>query len=479
MSRPDPGGSRSKPLGSLRGQLLRRLSAPLFALWALGTFSAYREAADAATLAYDRTLLASARAIAERVSALDGRVTVDVPWVALDTFEAATPGRIFYRVGGIAGEFVSGYDDFPLPPPGLRRSELYPALVSFYDGEYRGMPIRIAALHQPVVEGGVQGMALIQVGETLEARRTLARQLLLGTLWRQGLLVLAGALAILLAVRGALRPLERLRRAVDSRTPDDMRSFDDTAVHREVRPLVAALNHYTERLHALVESQRRFIADASHQLRTPLAVLKTQAAHALAHEDPTLWREALRAMQLTVDRMARLANQLLSLARAESAAAAERAPLELIGLVSELCLERAPDAVSRGIDLGFEAPDGECRVDGDATLLHELLANLLDNALRYVPAGGRITARVRCAPGVGACIEILDDGPGIPPAERRRVLERFYRLPGSDGEGSGLGLAIVRDIARVHGGSVSLGEGLDGRGLGVRVELPAQSPLHW
>ncbi|TCO80475.1 two-component system sensor histidine kinase TctE [Plasticicumulans lactativorans] len=470
---PAEGGSRA--LGSLRGQLLRRLLLPLLLLWAISTISAYREAADAATLAYDRTLLASARVIAERLSGREGKVIVDLPWVALDTFMLDTSDRVYYRVSGIGGEFVSGYADFPPPPAGLRRSELYPALAGFYDGRYRGVELRIAALHQPVAEGGVQGMALVQVGETLQARQALARRILLSTVWRQGLLVLCGAVLIVLAVRGALSPLERIRRAVDTREPGDAGRFDEAGVHREVRPLVVALNAYTERLLALLASRRRFIADASHQLRTPLAVLKTQTQHALREDSPALWRETLCAVQRSVDQMTRLSNQLLSLARAESGAVAAglgpRAAVDVVERARELCLERAPFAVGRRIDLALETPDTALDVDGDATLLHEMLANLLDNALRYVPAGSRVTLRVH-AEAARVVIEVLDDGPGIAAEERERVFGRFYRVPGTQAEGSGLGLAIVRDIARSHGGEVTLGAGLDGRGLGARVELP-------
>uniref|UniRef100_UPI002FE23FBC sensor histidine kinase n=1 Tax=Noviherbaspirillum sp. TaxID=1926288 RepID=UPI002FE23FBC len=259
-----------KRLGSLRGQLLRWLLIPLGILVAIDAVSVYRNALDAADVAYDRSLLASTRALAERVTMVNGKVVADVPYVALDSFETDTLGRIYYKVTGINGDFISGYDDLPPLPPNVVRSEAYPALVYFYHARYRGEPVRIAALYQPVYDNSMRGIALIQVGESHDARRDLSRKILFDTLWRQAALVLAAALLAWFAVRFVLRPLMRLKADVEARSPTDLSDFDASMVHKEVRPLVAAMNGYMARLQSLIAGQRRFIADASHQLRTPL-----------------------------------------------------------------------------------------------------------------------------------------------------------------------------------------------------------------
>ena len=440
-------------VGSLRGQLLRWLLLPLLVLVVVSAIAAYRSAVAAANLAYDRSLLASARAIAERVNLAGGRVTVDVPFAALDIFEADSLGRIYYRVSGLHGEFISGYDDFPPLPSGTPRSEAYPALVHFYDGAYRGEPVRAAALHHPVSEPDGSGMVLVQVGETLEARRTFTRSLLVGTVLRQSLLVLLAGVSILFAIQRALRPLLQLRADVAAREPDDLRSFQEDRVHREIRPLVQALNQHTDRLRRLLDSRRRFIADASHQLRTPLAALKTQAEMALRAGSLDSMREAVNAVHATTDETVRLTNQLLSLARAEPGATSHSpVDLDLAALARQVCVEVSAEAVRRSIDLGFEGESAIVR--GEPVLLHEMLANLLDNALRYTPAGGAVTVRVRA--GDRPRVEVEDSGCGIPPELRQRVFERFYRVPGQTAHGTGLGLAIAREIAKGHGITIDL-----------------------
>lgn len=431
--------------GSLRGQLLRWLLLPLIVLEVLNTVSAYHNAVDAADAAYDRSLLASTRALAERVSIVGGKVVADVPYVALDSFETDTLGRIYYKVTGLRGETVSGYDDLPPVPPGVPRSESYPALVRFYHAQYNGQPIRIAALLQPVYDDTMRGIALIQVGETLDARRGLTTKILLDTvLWQAGL-VLAAALLIWFAVRLVLRPLMRLKAEVESRSVSDLSDLDPALVHKEVRPLVAAMNASMSRIQGLISSQRRFIADASHQLRTPLAVLRTQTELAQREVDrhgaPPALAGLLDSIAATTDSTVHLANRLLTLARIEHSKGNLAAPVPLRGLVQQVALELAPNAVRASIDLALEA-DQEIEVAGQELLLHELVANLVDNALRYTPAGGTVVLRVR-ATADGPVLEVEDSGPGIAEAERERVFAPFYRasssLQSNPGRGAGAG----------------------------------------
>jgi len=344
--------------------------------------------------------------------------------------------------------------------------------------------VRIAALLQPVYDDSMRGIALIQVGETLEARRGLSNQILLDTLIWQALLLLAVALLVWFAVRLVLQPLMRLKIAVETRSLNDSSDVDPTLVHKEVRPLVAAMNSSRSRLQILISSQRRFIADASHQLRTPLTVLKTQAELALREcdrsgVDPQATRAALReivhSIAATTDSTVNLANRLLTLARIEhggdaDGAAAQSEPASLRDIARQVGLEMAMAAVARQIDLALEA-DSECVVQGQALLLHEMIANLTDNALRYTPQGGTVTLRVRPGTG-GVVLEVEDSGHGIAAAERERVFAPFYRAAATlerNPGGAGLGLAIVRDIATLHGASITLDDASSGPGLKVTV----------
>jgi two-component system sensor histidine kinase TctE len=467
----------SHPLGSLRGQLLRWLIVPLVGLVAMNAVSLYRDALEAADTAYDRSLLASTRALAERVSVRGGKVVADVPYVALDSFETDTLGRIYYRVGGLSGETVSGYDDLPPVPDNVPRSELYPALVRFYHADYNGEPVRIAALLQPVYDDSMRGIALIQVGETLDARRALSRSILLSTLLRQALLVLAVATLVWFAVRLVLQPLMRLKQVVETRELADLSDVDEALVHREVRPLVAAMNGTMARMQTLIASQRRFIADASHQLRTPLTVLKTQAELALRENDPAAMRAIVRSIASTTDSTVHLANRLLTLARIEhGSGSAQTSPVSLAALAQQVGLNLALPAVQKGVDLALEAQDADdTTVLGQELLLQELLTNLTDNAIQYTPPGGSVLLRVRRLQDE-VLLEVEDSGPGIDEAEYDKVFMPFYRAQAAlemNPGGTGLGLAIVRDIATLHGAAVGMGRAGSGSGLKVSVSFAA------
>ncbi|MBD8654224.1 sensor histidine kinase N-terminal domain-containing protein [Oxalobacteraceae sp. CFBP 13730] len=466
-----------RPLGSLRGQLLRWLILPLVLLVALNAVSLYRDALEAADVAYDRSLLSSTRALAERVSVQDGKVVANVPYVALDSFETDTLGRIYYKVTGLQGETVSGYDDLPPVPKNVPRTDLYPALVRFYHATYNGERVRIAALLQPVYDDSMRGIALIQVGETLDARQALSRDILLSTLLRQALLVLAVAAMVWFAVRLVLRPLMLLKNEVETRALSDLSNIDPALVHKEVRPLVAAMNGAMARTQDLIASQRRFIADASHQLRTPLAVLKTQAELALRENDPAAMRSIVSSIAGTTDGAIHLANRLLTLARIEHGGGiAPTAPVSLAEVARQVGLELALPAVQKGIDLALEADaDDQTTVPGQALLLHELVSNLVDNAIRYTPVGGSVLLQVGRT-GDDVTLAVSDSGPGIAAGDVDKVFMPFYRaqatLEANPG-GTGLGLAIVRDIANLHGASIALDQTDGGHGLSVRLVFPA------
>ncbi|WP_296217947.1 sensor histidine kinase [Pseudomonas sp. UBA2684] len=457
--------------GSLRGRLLRRLALLLTLILLVSSLSAYWSARRAADTAYDRTLLASARAIADGLYTAEGKLNANVPYVALDTFAYDSAGRIYYQVLDLSGALVSGYEDLPAAPRGTRRTNDYPALAHFYDAEYRNQGVRVVSLLQPVSEPQLNGIAEIRVAETQGARERMARELLFGTLWRMGLLSFSALLLVWLAVSAALRPLESLRRTVAERASDDLRPLPDAELPRELRPLVNALNQFNDRLRGLFERQSQFIADAAHELRTPLAALKARVELGLRAQEPVAWRSTLEDAAQNTDRLTHLANQLLSLARIESGAraiaegGAQR--LDLSQLARELGLALAPLAHARGVALALEA-EQPVWLQGEPTLLNELLCNLVDNALAHTPVGGNVILRV-LAPGV---LEVQDDGPGIPAEERERVFERFYRRS-AHGSGAGLGLAIVGEICRAHQASISLHQALP-QGLLVRVAFPGE-----
>ena len=455
-------------LDSLRWRLLWNLALMLVVLMLASSLSAYYNGREAADTAYDRTLLASARTIAAGLSQRDGSLSADVPYVALDTFAYDSAGRIYYQVNDIQQRLISGYENLPAPPPGTPRTDDYPALARFYNGQFQGQNVRVVSLLKAVSEPNMNGMAEIRVAETDEARVSMARSLMADTLLRLGMLGMGALVVVWLAVSAALRPLERLRRAVEEREPDDLRPLPRVAVQRELRPLVQALNHFTERLRGQFERQSQFIADAAHELRTPLAVIKARLELGLRANEPASWHSTLEQAVQGTDRLTHLANQLLSLARIENGAraiaegGAQR--LDLSQLARELGMAMAPLAHARGVALALEA-DQPVWLRGEPTLLSELLSNLLDNAMAHTPTGGNVILRVTPQ----SVLEVEDDGAGIPFEDRERVFERFYRR-NQQVAGSGLGLAIVGEICRAHLARITLHDGAQG-GLKVRVSF--------
>ncbi|EIK98170.1 sensor histidine kinase TctE [Pseudomonas sp. M47T1] len=453
---------------SLRWRLLCNLAVLLVVLMLASGLSAYWNGREAADTAYDRTLLASARSIAAGLSQRDGSLSADVPYVALDTFAYDSAGRIYYQVNDIHQKLISGYENLPAPPAGTPRTDDYPALARFYNGRYLGQDVRVVSLLKAVSEPDMNGMAEIRVAETEEARIRMARGLMADTLLRLGMLGLGALLLVWFAVSAALRPLARLRGEVEARQPDDLRPLPVVSVQRELVPLVLSLNHFTERLRGQFERQAQFIADAAHELRTPLAALKARIALGLRADQGEVWRQALEAAGEDADRLTHLANQLLSMARVENGAraiaegGAQR--LDLSQLARDLGMAMAPLAHARGVALALEA-DEPVWLRGEPTLLNELLSNLLDNALAHTAPGGNVIMRV----GAPAVLEVEDDGPGIPADERERVFERFYRR---SAKGAGLGLAIVGEICKAHLAHISLHDGAH-TGLKVRVSFVA------
>ncbi|GAB7259165.1 sensor histidine kinase [Dickeya ananatis] len=453
-------------VNSLRGQLMLYLGVPMALLWALSVWSHYHSAKAAATQAYDRTLLASARTVAERLTVRNGQLAVDVPWVVLDSFERNMNDQLYYQVLTPQGNTLSGYDDLPPLPRGIPLSRHYPALAHFYDAHYHGRAIRVAALWQPVNESGVEGMVLILVAETLRSREAFAHQQWLIALISQSALVLLALLLVLLLFRKLLRPLRQLSGVMARREPGDLTPLPPLLPWSEMQPLLVAFNRYMARLRGVLQRQERFGADAAHQLRTPLAVLKTQVSVALNSPQPAQWRDSLTGMSATLDDTIQLTDRLLQLSRLRAQDSKEHIwqTVDLAELVRDACFSRLPQARSRQIDLGYEG-DEHCLIRGEPLLLAELCANLLDNALKYTPQGGVVTARIQAQQ-----LEIDDSGPGIPPLERAQAMRPFHRLDNHHGlPGAGLGLALVRDIALWHHARLQLLDCPSLGGLRVRI----------
>jgi two-component system sensor histidine kinase TctE len=462
---------------SLRRTLLLGILLPLFGFVILNTIGLYRQALAAADTAYDRTLLATAKSLGEQLDVVGNGAAAHVKstlaYSALEAFEADNRSRLFYKVSGFAGEMVSGFDDLPAARRDLPEQKIYAALVHFYDDEFRGFPVRMAVLLQPVAGTTGQGMATIQVAETLELRQTLARQVLIDTLWRQAALVVVIVLVVVLVVQRATRPVRAISHELSARSENNLLPLSTASAPRELLPLLEATNQHMQRLSQLLEHQKRFVRDTSHQLRTPLAVLKTQVQSAQRGDVAPL--QALAEIGHTVERATELANQMLALAKVEQLRQEKDAPRQnWAETVRAVALDLAPLIAEHGLDFSLELQAAPVRAHEWA--LRELARNLLHNAIKNTPQGSRLAVSLVCDPRTAA-LTISDSGPGISAALRERLFQPFateqQARPMS--HGSGLGLAICHGIALSLGGSIDLDNRvLHGQveGLDATVRLP-------
>ncbi|HUD33288.1 MAG TPA: sensor histidine kinase N-terminal domain-containing protein [Variovorax sp.] len=461
---------------SLRTRLLAGILLPVAAVIGINSVSLYRDSLAAATVAYDRTLLASAKTIGEQldVEGYDGQALLRsvVPYSALEAFEADNQSHMYYRVSALDGEMVSGFADLPFWHGRLPMKPPYASLVDFYDETFRGQPVRVAVLLQPVASGRGRGTAVVQVAETLELRETLARSLLVDTLWHQ--LVLLGVIAAVtvIVVQRATQPVRRLGEAIERRAADDLSPVEAPDAPRELRPLIDATTRVMGRLQGLIDHQNRFVRDSAHQLRTPLAVLRVQVQSARRGDLPA--EQALAEIDRTVARATTLANQMLSLAKVEQLRQQpDSQPLDLVEIVRQVVLDVSPLIAERTLDFGLDTDDAPVTVRAHRWMLEELTRNLLHNAIRHSLQGGTLSVAVRREDAATAVLRLRDDGPGIPPDLQKRLFTPFATggMPG----GSGLGLTICREIVRALDGRIALDNRMaDGRieGLDVAVRLP-------
>ncbi|MBP0595561.1 sensor histidine kinase N-terminal domain-containing protein [Paraburkholderia sp. LEh10] len=464
---------------NLRMQVALWLLLPLLALLALDACLTYQRAMGAAHAAFDRTLAVSLKSIREGIRLRDGEIEVDLPYLALEMFESNDGGKIYYVIRDDNGNALTGYADLPLPAG----RPAAPYQTRFYDAAFHGQPLRMAALRLPVhdVPTAQTRFVWVMVGETIEARQALAREILMGSLLQEGLLVVLALGIVWLGVGRGLQPLSQLSAKVSARADDDPTPLDANGLPSEVAPLVESINQYIGRTQRMQLSRRRFFTDAAHQLKTPLAVIQAEAELALRNgESPPHGSRSragvhLRRLNRAVRHAGRIVQQLLSLSRFDADSgyhhAVERAAVPLHAIALDATLDWSPVARSRGIDLGFEH-EACVEVHGHADLLTELASNLIDNAIRYAGDGSVITVRV-AQHDEGPLLEVIDNGPGIPIDEREAVFERFYRGSATQAvEGSGLGLAIVRAITRVHEARIGLSDA-PGGGLVVTVVFPS------
>ena len=448
---------------SLRFLLLRWLLPAMLVLLLAGAMTAYSVALRSATKAYDRALFDTALAIVGQLTIRDGKPVLPLTAQARDVLLVDKFDQVFFAVRGPNGELLDGEPGLPMPssrlPKEVWREERY-----YFDGRLNDRPVRVAALK---AERGGETFTVL-AGETMVKRNALVREILLGMLLPEMLLIVVSLGVVWFGVRSGLKPLASLREELAGRSQADLRPVT-TDVPEEIQPVVNEINELLNRLGHSLDTQRHFVSDAAHQLRTPIAALQAQVEATLAESEPSTHRQ-LQGILAAAHRLSHLVEQMLMLARAQPSLAKTQPRVVLEEVVQAAAADWLPVAIANGIDLGFEL--SPCATYGNSLLLQEVLANLIDNALRHTPRGGSVT--VRCgASDDAAWLVVEDSGSGIPEADREKVFERFYQSSGGISRGSGLGLAIVREIARQHGGQAAIDRSpeLGGARITVRFAL--------
>ncbi|MEO7399612.1 MAG: sensor histidine kinase N-terminal domain-containing protein [Polaromonas sp.] len=432
---------------------------PLLLLWPISMALTWLVAQNIAGKPFDRALEYNVQALSKLLVVKNNQVQVNLTAPARDILRADDSDLIYYQVVGARGEYLSGEHDLPAPP-----DEEKPV-----DGEVRlredvilGEDVRVAYTWIKVdVKTGAPVLVLVQVAETLEKRKTLATEIVKGTMVPQFVTLPLAVLLVWLALVRGIKPLAQLEKRIRARKPDDMSPLDDAGVPEEVVPLVDSVNDLLSRLKVSLSTQKRFLADAAHQLKTPLAGLRMQADLAQRETDADELKKSLKHIGLASIRATHTVNQLLALARAETTGRSlAKQHVDLVRIVSEVMADSVPRALEKKIDLGYDGPAAGAEptfLEGNTTLLGELVRNLLDNAINYTPEHGHVTVRLMVDRFSGILVLIVEDsGPGIPESERELVFQPFYRALGTNVDGSGLGLAIVLEIVQQHGATISV-----------------------
>lgn len=457
------------PENRLKFTLLTWLLWPLMVLLIIDTLATYGLSLKMSNLAHDRSLNEIAREVTLHIKPLGSKPVLTISSIAEQILLVDQDDRVRYRVWSSEGVSLGG-------DPQLQHPTRLPQLdgkALFYDDVIMDEKVRVAAAWLPFNERNLSDLVLVQVAETTNKRQRLMLEILANVIVAQMLLIAMAAAAVYFGVSRGLRPLSALASALAGRSHLDLSPIDPRRAPMEVRPLLDEVNALMLRLSGTLDLQNRFIADASHQLKTPVAGLKAQIELALAETEPAEKQRSLGQLYLGAERLSRLVQQLLTLARNEpyAAQAVKFQRLDLHAFALEICMEWAPQALRRSIDLGFEGHQ-PVMLMADPDRLRELINNLIDNGVRYSHQGGRVTVAVRHGTDGEPVFMVSDDGPSIPVQERDRVFERFHRLLGTDRDGSGLGLAIVSEIAAIHAARITLEDDVDGTGNTFSIHFP-------
>jgi two-component system, OmpR family, sensor histidine kinase TctE len=457
--------TQTGPARSLFAEILDWMLAPLLLVWPMSVGFTFLVAQGLSNGPFDRALGDSVLAVADQVRETERGLRLNLPEAARDILRSDELDVITYQVLGHEGELLGGDRDMPVP---LTYEVVSPGVVRFRDDRVRGTEVRVAYMWLDSSNTGDDRPILIQVGETLEKRTRLANEIIKGVILPQFVVLPIAVLLVWFGLTRGIAPVEDLSAKLRARRADDFSPINLRDAPEEMHVLVRSFNDLLERLERNMAAQRRFVADAAHQLKTPLAGLRMQAELALRESGREEIERSLKQIARGSQQATRLANQLLALARAENLAlgAVPRGPLDLVALARHVTSDWVPEALAAGHDLGFESSADTVNLSGNTTLLGEMLKNLIDNAIRYTPSPGHITVRVQGA--AKPLLEVEDTGPGVAESERERVFEPFYRVPEATSEGTGLGLAIVREIARQHDAAVTL-HSASPHGLIVRV----------
>jgi two-component system, OmpR family, sensor histidine kinase TctE len=465
---------------SLFGEILDWMLAPLLLLWPMSIAVTYLVAQSIATAPFDRSLENSVQAISQQIKAVDDEISLTLPMSARQILRADENDTIYFQVIGPRGELIAGDKDLSLPADG---DPLQVGAITYRDSRIAGNEVRIAATLVILSTPNGSSPVMVQVAETLEKRSQLANEIIKGVILPQFIILPIVVVLVWFGLSRGLAPLNALQNRIRNRLVDDTSPIEERAAPQEIMPLISSFNDVLYQLEDSVQSQKRFIADAAHQLKTPLAGLRMQAELAQRENSPEELQRSLEQIADSSTRATRLVQQLLSLARMENTnKLSEKILIDLSQSASDATKNWLSAAWEKNIDLGYQSNQQSYKMYGNPVMLKELFNNLLDNAIKYTPPNGTVTVDVRNANQPGLLIvEVKDTGPGIPPEERQRVLERFYRVLGSDIEGSGLGLAIVKEIATQHGGKLEILENVYQEsplkyGTCMRVYLPVGTP---
>ena len=458
---------------SLFGEILDWMLTPLLLLWPLSLALTWFVAQGIASKPFDRALEFNLLALTQFVVTENNLIKFNLTPQARDLLRADDSDLVYYQVLDPRGELISGEVDFPLPHDNATPE---PGRVMLRDDTVRGDDVRVAYAWLSRAPD-TQRLVLMQVAETKGKRSTLATEIIKGVMVPQFIILPLAVLLVWLALVRGIRPLNELEQRIRARKPDDLSPIEESFIPQEVAPLVSSINDLLTRLKASLTTQKRFLADAAHQLKTPLAGLRMQAELAQRETNAQEIHGSLQQIARSSMRATHTVNQLLALARAETTGRIlPTVPIDLAELVTEVVQDSVPRAMDHGIDLGYDGPEAMpeiCMMEGNPTLLHEMVRNLVDNAINYSGRGGVVTARVLFDRFSGVQIlQVEDNGPGIPENERELVLQPFYRALGTNVDGSGLGLAIVHEIAQQHGATVHMEDAHTERSQrGLRVSV--------